>query len=100
MPPPHRFPLVTAVALALGAWALHMPGLALAQTATAKPADRGELQTVTVTVTANWRVEDVQRRPVWWRCFNPISTTPMRMPTWRRWPRRCGMNTTPSSMPA
>lgn len=56
---PHRFPLASAIALALGAWALHMPGLALAQTATAKPADRGELQTVTVT--ANRRVEDAQK---------------------------------------
>ena len=36
-----------------------MPGLALAQTAAAKPADRGELQAVTVT--ANWRVEDAQK---------------------------------------
>ena len=56
MPFPHRSRIATQVALALGAWVLGVPDLALAQT---KAPDSGQIQSVSVT--ANRRVEDAQK---------------------------------------
>ena len=64
MPQLHRKLLATQITLALGAWAMQLPGTALAQTSastaapSAKTQDAGQLPSVTVT--ANRRAEDQQ----------------------------------------